>query len=262
MDRGISVLDFLSDGIDYAHLNSVAIYSDTSMVISSRHMDEITCIDRRNGNIIWRLGGKNNMFTFVNDTVGFSHQHCPRRLKNGNLLLFDNGNLHIPQRSSAVEYHLDEVNMTATLVKRYYRTPDAFAPRDGATQRLDNGNTIITWGPAWPSMTEFHPDGSTAVEFDFTEHSLSPRIEKYVWKTKVFETSVDTIDFGMYTGPDPVRRTITIHNNADTVMHITGFSCRTAFFSVATTLPLALTPGSDTDIEIEFDPSASTTGIF
>ncbi len=58
-------VDFLSDGIDYAHLNSVAIYSDTSIVISSRHMDEITCIDRRNGDIIWRLGGKNNMLPLL-----------------------------------------------------------------------------------------------------------------------------------------------------------------------------------------------------
>ena len=33
------------------------------LLISSRHMDEVTKIDRQTGEIIWRLGGKNNDFT-------------------------------------------------------------------------------------------------------------------------------------------------------------------------------------------------------
>ena len=255
-------VDFMEASIDYCHVNSVAVYSDTSFVLSSRHMDEITNIDRRTGDIIWRLGGKNNDFTFINDPVGFSHQHCPRRLKNGNLILFDNGNLHNPQFSSTVEYELDEVNMTATLVNRVRRDPDAFAPRDGSTQRLENGNTIITWGPVWPSVTEFHPDGSIAIEMDMTDHSLSPRIEKFQWKTKVLETSLDTLEFGLYDGAAPLERTIQLINNTDTVMHITGFSTRTNFFSVSSTIPLAMQPGTSTDITLSFDPGISTDGFF
>lgn len=255
-------VDFTEASIDYCHLNSVSVYSDTSFVISSRHLDEITNIDRRTGEIIWRLGGKNNDFTFINDPIGFSHQHCPRRLSNGNLILFDNGNLHDPEFSSTVEYKLDEVNMTATLVNRVRRTPDAFAPRDGSTQRLDNGNTIITWGPAWPSVTEFHPDGSIAIELDMTDHSLSPRIEKYPWKTKVFEPSVDTLDFGLHDGPGPSQQTIQLVNNCDTVMHITDISTRTDFFGVNSSLPLAMQPGTSTDITLSFDPGSSTDGFF
>jgi hypothetical protein len=253
-------VDFLSDGIDYAHLNSVAVWSDTSMVISTRHMDEITCIDRRTGDIIWRLGGKNNQFTFINDPEGFVHQHCPRRTENGNLILFDNGNLKEPQYSRSVEYELDMESMTATLVNSYRRTPDAFAPRDGATQRLSNGNTIATWGPGWPSVTEFNPDGTIAIELDYTEHSLSPRVEKFIWKTKIFETSVDSVDFGLWDEISPVNRTFTVKNNADTAMHITSYSTRDEYFSVVTPLPLELVPGVDTEVEISFDPTNATSG--
>ena len=38
------------------------------LMISSRHLNEITKISRTTGDIIWRFGGKNNQFTFVNDT--------------------------------------------------------------------------------------------------------------------------------------------------------------------------------------------------
>ncbi|TFH39690.1 MAG: T9SS type A sorting domain-containing protein [Bacteroidia bacterium] len=254
-------VNFTDAGIDYAHLNSVAISSDTSIYLSTRHMDEITNIDRRSGEIIWRLGGKNNQFTFLNDTVGFSHQHCPRKLPNGNILIFDNGNLHDPQFSSAVEYQLDEVNMTATLVNRLRRDPDGFSVRDGSTQRLENGNTIITWGPGWPSVTEFHPDGSIAIEFDFTEHSLSPRIEKYMWKTSIFESSVENLDFGMWNGSDPVERTITLKNNTDTTMHITSYSTRSGHFTLPDPLPVELLPGVDTEITISFNPNDPGTGF-
>jgi hypothetical protein len=253
-------VDFLASSIDYAHLNSASIVSDTTFFLSTRHLDEITKVDRRTGEVIWRLGGKKNQFTFINDTIRFSHQHCPRIMPNGNILIFDNGNIRTPQFSSVVEYQLDEVNMTATLVNRFRRFPDAFSPRDGASQRLPNGNTIATWGPGWPSLTEFHPDGSVAIELDFTEHSLSPRIEKFLWKTTVFETSVDDLDFGMWDGNSPVERRITLKNNADTTMHITGYSTRTGHFSMLTELPVALLPGVETEIALLFNPVLPATG--
>ncbi len=255
-------VDFTEASIDYAHLNSVAVFSDTSFVVSTRHMDEITNIDRRSGEIIWRLGGKNNQFTFINDTIGFTHQHCPRKLENGNLLLFDNGNLHDTQFSSAIEYELDEVNMTATLVRRFRRNPDVFAPRDGATQRVHNGNTLITWGPVWPGVTEFNPDGTIAFDMDTKEHSMSPRIEKYRWETKVFETSVDSVDFGTFDGTNPVVRTMQLTNNTDTIMHLTGYTTRSDNFSVESTLPLEMQPGVPTDIIISFEPQLTYQGYF
>lgn len=255
-------VDFTEQEVDYVHPNSVAIDSDTSILVSSRHMDEITKIHRKSGEIIWRLGGKKNEFTFINDTIGFSHQHSVSRLENGNILLFDNGNLHDSLFSSAVEYTLDEENFTATLVSRYRRDPDTYSNHGACTQRVFNGNTIIGWGTYWPSATEFHPDGSPAIELDFTEHSFSPRIEKFPWKTKVFETSVDTVDFGMWDGINSIEQTIRLSNNLDTSIFITSDSSRSGYFQVSTQLPLEIPGNGEINITIRFDPANATLGYF
>jgi hypothetical protein len=107
--------------IDPFHTNAIELDTDGNLLISSRYMDEITKIDHTTGNILWRMGGENNQFTFVNDplTPHFSHQHDIRRLPNGNITLFDNGNLRFPQISYAKEYELDEVNKIATLLWSY-----------------------------------------------------------------------------------------------------------------------------------------------
>lgn len=253
-------VDFTEQEVDYVHPNSVAIDSDTSILVSSRHMDEITKIHRKSGEIIWRLGGKKNDFTFLNDTIGFSHQHSVSRLENGNILLFDNGNLHDSLFSSAVEYSLDEENFTATLVIRYRRNPDTYSNHGACTQRVFNGNTIIGWGTYWPSATEFHADGSPAIELDFTKHSFSPRIEKFPWKTKVFETSVDSIDFGMWDGTNYIEQTIALRNNLDTSIFITSDSSRSGYFKVSTQLPIEIPGNGETNITIRFDPSNATLG--
>ncbi len=150
--------------IDYVHGNSVEATPDGGILISSRHMDEVTKIDRATGAIVWRLGGRNNRFTFVGDPVGFSRQHDARILPNGHVTLFDNGNLHPTPYSRAVEYELDERKMTATLVWQYRSVPDVFSPAMGSVQRLPNGNTLIGWGYAGPAATEVTPGGRVVAE--------------------------------------------------------------------------------------------------
>ncbi len=107
-------IDLTSSTIDYVHTNAIQLDNDGNILISSRHLDEVTKINRQTGDIIWRLGGKNNQFSFINDSIGFSHQHDIRRLPNGDITLFDDGNLHWSQLPSrAAEYKLDEQNLTA-----------------------------------------------------------------------------------------------------------------------------------------------------
>ncbi|MCL5030447.1 MAG: aryl-sulfate sulfotransferase [Bacteroidetes bacterium] len=108
--------DLTAASIDYVHSNAIDIDTDGNLFLSSRHIDEITKINIQTGDIIWRLGGKNNQFDFLNDNEGFSHQHAVRRIANGDITLFEDGNFHNPPYSRAVEYKLDEKNMTATLV--------------------------------------------------------------------------------------------------------------------------------------------------
>lgn len=180
-------VDFTQSVINYVHGNAIDIDSDTSLLLSSRLMNEITKINRKTGEIIWRLGGKNNQFTFIDDDQGFCHQHDVRRLSNGNITLFDNGTCHEPKISSAKEYELDEVNKTAKLVWKYTHTSNLYCETMGNVQRLPNGNTFINWGtiptstPSYSSFTEVRPDKSTAYELRFNTFNLVYRSYRFPW---------------------------------------------------------------------------------
>ncbi|MBX3044371.1 MAG: aryl-sulfate sulfotransferase [Candidatus Kapabacteria bacterium] len=166
--------DFLNIITLYSNFNSVAIDSDGNYLICNRLLSEITKVNRTTGEIIWRLGGKHNEFTFINENennapIYFSMQHDIRILPNGNITLFDNGDQHDPPYSRAVEYEIDDVNKTATLVWEYVPDVRVFATANASTQRLPNGNTIIGWGnttsnPEKLDITEVNKDSK--VEFE------------------------------------------------------------------------------------------------
>jgi hypothetical protein len=135
-----------ADELDFTHANAIDLCADGSYLISLRHLSQLIKVDR-SGSIAWRLGGIGSDFDFINDPLrGFSFQHGARELPNGNILLFDNGNGHQPQQSRAAEYQLDLDAKTATLVWQYNPEPPIFGPFMGFTQRLSNGNTLITYG--------------------------------------------------------------------------------------------------------------------
>jgi hypothetical protein len=174
--------DLLASTVDYVHGNALELDNDGNILLSCRHMDEITKINRQTGEIMWRMGGKNNQFTFINDSIGFSHQHAIRRLPDGDITLFDNGNFHTPSFSRAVEYRLDEQNKTAELVWQFRNTPNNHGFAMGYVQRLDNGNTLIGWGTSNPTVTEVRPDGSKALELTLPSGIYSYRAFRFPWK--------------------------------------------------------------------------------
>jgi len=117
----------------------------------------------------------------VGDPIGFSHQHDARRLSNGNLMLFDNGFYHDPPFSRVVEYRLDEARKTATLVWEYRPAPSIIAWAMGSAQRLPNGNTLIGWGSANPTVTEVNPAGEKVTEVTFPTGIVSYRAFRFDW---------------------------------------------------------------------------------
>ncbi|MEO6168039.1 MAG: aryl-sulfate sulfotransferase [Chitinophagales bacterium] len=179
--------------VDYVHGNAVERDTDGNILISSRNMDEITKINRQTGEIMWRMGGENNQFTFVNDNIPqhFSQQHDVRRLANGNITILNNGNYLPLQISSAKEYQVDEINKVATLVW-YYEHPyvnglPVFSKASGNAQRLPNGNTMISWGTitfykGLPSMTEVNMNKNIVWEMTFVKDGQkSYRTFKFDW---------------------------------------------------------------------------------
>ncbi len=178
-------LDLTASWIDYVHGNSLDVDTDGNILFSSRHMNEVTKIDRSTGAVIWRLGGMNNQFRFLNDSLGFSFQHAVRRIANGNITMFDNGDFHVPAFSRAVEYTLDEKKKTATLVWQYRNSPDVEGFAMGFVQRLENGNTLIGWGAGNPTVTEVSPGGSKVYEMTFDPGVYSYRAFRYEWEPQV-----------------------------------------------------------------------------
>lgn len=203
-----TLADLTEKTIDFTHLNYVNIDPvDHNYLLSIRHSCSILKVSRTTGEIIWRLGGPANDFTFIgeheeNAPYYFIAQHSVHRLANGNILFFDNGGargrINVTERtySRAVEYHLDEVNMTATLVWEYRKDPDIYAGSNGDVQRFDNGNTLINWGRAVadgaPIVTEVTPAGEIVFEMSFAneEDVRTPcNILKHRWNSPDLITS-------------------------------------------------------------------------
>jgi hypothetical protein len=197
--------------VDYVHGNSIDVDPEGNFILSSRHMNEVTKISRATGEILWRLGGKNNQFRFVNEPIAFSHQHHVRLLPDGHLTMFDNGNFRLPPFSRAVEYAIDETNRTATLVWQYRLTPDVFGVAFGSVQRLGNGNTLIGWGATQPTLTEVDPAGRIVSRLTFDSGVASYRAFRFEWppvKPAAIAFDPSTVALDPATGQDPERGTI------------------------------------------------------
>lgn len=156
---------------DFTHINSLDEDINGNILVSVRHLDELSLIDKSTGDFIWRLGGyksKGNQFTFTNDETsgffGFSHQHTAEFLENGNILVFDNGNLRTPQFSRVVEYELNVKDKKATKVWEYRASPDIYTQAMGSSFRLPNGNTLISFPNG--KILEVRKDKTIALELD------------------------------------------------------------------------------------------------
>jgi hypothetical protein len=180
--------DLTQHTIDYVHMNSIAVDYDGNIIISSRHLSEVTKIDRQTGEIIWSLGGENNDFDFIDDNFGISYQHFTRPIegKPNHYIIFDNGNYHNPQFSRAVEFQLDTLNMTASKVWEYRHTPDRYTRWMGSAQRLPNGNTLINYADgSLPKVTEVSESGEIVYEGNFVNYTHCYRTFRFEWESIV-----------------------------------------------------------------------------
>jgi hypothetical protein len=168
---------------DFPHINGIDIDDDGNVLVSARHLSEITKINRDSGDIIWRLSGRHSSFTFVNDPYnGTSFQHNISALGNGHYMVFDNGDTHNPQFSRAVEYQLELTNMTATLAWEFRDTPDKYAYYLGSAQRLPTGNTLINFvRTQYPKAIEVDTNGMKHFELSLLPGSDAYRAFRFPW---------------------------------------------------------------------------------
>jgi hypothetical protein len=159
---------------DYAHLNSISLAPENSLIVSMRGCSQVLKIDRTSGEVIWRLGAGDSDFKIVGDPMDeFCGQHTAFESRRGTLILFDNGGHCFGERESlhgrvsrVVEYALDPSKNTATLLKSFYypESKKVYTPSGGSVVETQKGNLVVSWndGPR-PSFTEFTPLGETVL---------------------------------------------------------------------------------------------------
>jgi hypothetical protein len=242
---------------DYAHANSIDADSDTSLILSTRNLSEITRIHRKTGDIIWRMGGKNNEFSFIDDPKAFRGQHTVIRQANGNITLLDNGLDSDSLYSRGIEYHVDEKQKTVHLVREFLHDPAVYAYAMGNLQRMEDGRTLIYWGvlPGDSSapVTEYDQGGRVVFEAVFDRISLpSYRCYRAEWTADVFELDVDTLHFKQTaTDPYPVK-SFRIGNKTRNTLSINKMLGQTGKFTIDAELPLILPAGEYRMIEVGF----------
>ncbi|GBD86121.1 arylsulfotransferase [bacterium BMS3Abin03] len=250
-------VDLTQHQIDWTHCNSIEIDTDGNILLSTRNFDEVTKIDRTTGDIIWRLGGEKNQFTFIDDTRGFSRQHSVRRLSNGNLIMFDNGHYLVPEYSSVVEYELDETNLTATLVRRYTRNESVFSQSRGGVQELPNGHILISWGESQnPAVTEINEQDSVEFEMKFVSYAHQYRAYRFKWETNLFAVSPDSIDFGIVAVGDSALAELKLYSTKDSSVTINEFFINDNSFSVLNELPITIPSQDSVTLSVMFKPTA------
>jgi hypothetical protein len=167
---------------DYFHINSVSLDVDGNLLISGRHTWTIYKVDRHNGGIIWRLGGKRSDFNLAAD-ARFAWQH-DAVAAGGNLLqIFDNeGNDvgRVMPQSRVIWLHLDLGTMSASLAKSVTHPSGYAVPSQGNAQTLANGDTLVGWGELG-RVSEFDAQNMLLFDGALTGGAQTYRAYRFTW---------------------------------------------------------------------------------
>jgi len=155
---------------DWSHANALAFGDEPGTLIASlRHQDWVVKWDRETSELLWRLGPEGDFeFPEGSDGAFNYHQHAPKFLENGNLMLYDNGNFRESVDEGedfytrAVEYELDTSGVdieagekgTVRQVWAYENPPKYFAPHVGDADLLPNDTVMIADGGLLESPSE------------------------------------------------------------------------------------------------------------
>lgn len=130
-----------TNGIQYLEKNPID--GTEGYLISMRQTSYIMIIRKSDGQIIWR-SPKDMLNT----------QHDPTLLKNGNILVYDNGLDRVPNPFPIYGSRVVEIDPKLNKIVWQFDGGESavdkvsiFSPIVGGAQRLDNGNTLITDGP-------------------------------------------------------------------------------------------------------------------
>ncbi len=239
-------LDLRAKSLDYCHFNSIQyLEKDGTVITSSRDMSEITKIKWPEGDVIWRMGGKNNVFEFVNDTIGFAGQH-QARMHGDTLVLFDNGTFHDHKQSSVVMYRVDEEHKKVTLLHRFYGNDINFTKRRGGVSLLKNGNLLVSWGQNENldhNFSELAASGET-LQKGYFYNVQNYRVNKGTWQPKLLKIVLE----------EGVMKQLKVSNQSTYPLKITKIATNKG--TVQLIRPLQLAPQESKWIGLSFEGEA------
>jgi hypothetical protein len=159
--------------LDAFHVNSVHLEGDGNLLLSARNANALYEVDRHDGHVLWRIGGKRSDFAMGPGTEMIG-QHQAVRLNDGTISVFDNGGSTAhptqPDRPSR-GLRLRQTSSGVSLVRQYNHNRPLFSRSQGSVQILRNGNALLSWGGSNPYLTEYTPDGKLAFEARFAPSS-------------------------------------------------------------------------------------------
>jgi hypothetical protein len=139
--------DRMSPSVNWTHGNALEFDTDGNLLVSFRSLGEITKINVNTGEVMWRMGGRRNEFTFIDSAFpAFLRQHGMRLAAPGTMILLDN--VGTPDESRAETYTIDEAARTARLVRAYSATPVVVTQIGGSVQSLAGERTLVSFGTA------------------------------------------------------------------------------------------------------------------
>ena len=139
---------------DYLHINSISIDPhDSNLICSFRHSSQVVKISRKNGDIIWKLGGMNSDFKLQPNQV-FLNQHHATVMGN-TLMVFDNGDSARRKSSRIVEFVLDEKGKAVDSFKELI-LPEPFSLYMGSVEK--QGDSYIIAGGTGNYLLEINPN--------------------------------------------------------------------------------------------------------
>jgi hypothetical protein len=150
--------------VNWTHGNSLDLDPDGNLLVSFRNLSEITKIDTQTGQVLWRMGGARNQFTFADTPApAFARQHGLRLTADGRLLLLDN--LGTPGDTRAERYGYDLTAGSARLMGSYGPTPAVTVQLGGSVQELPGGRTLVSFGTAG-RVQEYDAAGNVVWEIE------------------------------------------------------------------------------------------------
>ncbi len=173
---------FGSGSIDWLHANGIEQDLDGNYVLSFSQPNQIVKVSAETGEVMWVLGDNGTLA--MDASSRFIFQHGLSITEQGTYLFFDNGGLE-RLYSRVLEFEVDEVNQSATLIWEYRLSDDLYSTFLSNALRLPNGNTLIASG--LPGiLLEVNPEGETVWLVDNEE--LAYRVEFF---DNLFNPSID-----------------------------------------------------------------------